>query len=145
MRNKNDRNEFKEQQDAEIMAAYRRIFSVYGGKVGAGAIYRMVSFAPASRFFVSARQAFRVVSVMAEGGDACSMLPTKRRMYSEILRRAALALDSEPSMTLREAVGIVVCQPAPEMYIGVRQVAAIIKKEKIRCYEERKRRLSHCF
>ena len=47
MRNKDDRNEFKEQQDAEIMDAYRRIFKIYGGKVDVHTLYKMVAFAPA--------------------------------------------------------------------------------------------------
>lgn len=75
MRNKDDRNEFKEQQDAEIMDAYRRIFNLYGGHVGVRTLYEMVSFAPASRFFVSARQAYRVISRMLCGAPMPKMRP----------------------------------------------------------------------
>lgn len=148
MRNKDDRNEFKEQQDAEIMAAYRRIFKLYGGHVGVRTLYEMVSFAPASRFFVSARQAYRVISRMLGGDPMPKMRPTNLRMYTEILSRveAELSQLSHPSQSsIRKAVAKVVRQPAPEMYVGVRQVSYIISKEKRKCYEERKRRLRHCF
>lgn len=155
MRNKYDRNEFKEQQDAEIMAAYRRIFKLYGGHVGVRTLYEMVSFAPASRFFVSARQAYRVISRMLGGDPMPNMRPTNLRMYNEILSRVKAELSQTPPLgevgrglsqsSIRKAVAKVVRQPAPEMYVGVRQVSYIISKEKRKCYEERKRRLRHCF
>ncbi len=151
MRNKDDRNEFKEQQDAEIMAAYRHIFKLYGGHVGVKTLYEMVSFAPASRFFVSARQAYRVISRMLCGEPMPRMRPTNLRMYTEILSRVKAELsqssqNSHPSQSsIRKAVAKVIRQPAPEMYVGIRQVSYIISKEKRKCYEERKRRLRHCF
>lgn len=155
MRNKDDRNEFKEQQDAEIMDAYRRIFKLYGGRVGVRKLYEMVSFAPASRFFVSARQAYRVISRMLYGDHMPKMRPTNLRMYNEILSRVKAELSQTPPLgeagrglsqsSIRKAVAKVVRQPAPEMYVGIRQVSYIISKEKRKCYEERKRRLRHCF
>ena len=155
MRNKDDRNEFKEQQDAEIMDAYRRIFKLYGGRVGVRTLYEMVSFAPASRFFVSARQAYRVISRMLYGDHMPKMRPTNLRMYNEILSRVKAELSQTPPLgeagrglsqsSIRKAVAKVVRQPAPEMYVGIRQVSYIISKEKRKCYEERKRRLRHCF
>lgn len=151
MRNKDDRNEFKEQQDAEIMAAYRHLFKLYGGRVGVRTLYEMVSFAPASRFFVSARQAYLVISRMLGGEPMPKMRPTNLRMYTEILSRVKAELSqssqlSRPSQSsIRKAVAKVVRQPAPEMYVGIRQVSYIISKEKRKCYEERKRRLRHCF
>ena len=151
MRNKDDRNEFKEQQDAEIMDAYRRIFNLYGGHVGVRTLYEMVSFAPASRFFVSARQAYRVISRMLCGAPMPKMRPTNLRMYNEILARVKAELSQSPhnsqfsQSSIRKAVAKVVRQPAPEMYVGIRQVSYIISKEKRKCYEERKRRLRHCF
>lgn len=151
MRNKDDRNEFKEQQDAEIMDAYRRIFRLYGGHVGVRTLYEMVSFAPASRFFVSARQACRVISRMLCGAPMPKMRPTNLRMYNEILARVKAELSQSPhnsrfsQSSIRKAVAKVVRQPAPEMYVGIRQVSYIISKEKRKCYEERKRRLRHYF
>lgn len=151
MRNKDDRNEFKEQQDAEIMAAYRRLFKLYGGRVGVRTLYEMVSFAPASRFFVSARQAYRVISRMLGGEPMPKMRHGKQRMYAEILARVRREMSQSPPHVgrsggaVRKAVAKVVRQPAPEMYVGIRQVSYIISKEKRKCYEERKRRLRHCF
>ena len=181
MRNKDDRNEFKEQQDAEIMDAYRRIFKIYGGKVDVHTLYKMVAFAPASRFFVSPRQAYRVIIRMMSGQPISNMRLSNQRMYREIYRRvqeelkiqadicASTAHVAHPSNSaylpnpankanqapslgegwggcqLKSLIAKIVCQPAPEMYVGVRQVSFIISKEKRKCYEERKRRLRHCF
>lgn len=147
MRNKDDKNEFKEQQDAEIMDAYRRLFREYGGKVDVKALYSMVSAAPASRFFVSARQAYRVVLRLCNGEQITDMRLSNQRMYSEIYRRVCDMIDVSncTASELRKAVASIVRQPAPEMYVGVRQVSYIISQEKRKCYEERKRRLRHCF
>ena len=154
MRNKNDKNEFKEQQDAEIMDAYRRIFKIYGGKVDVQTLYKMVAFAPASRFFVSARQAYRVIAHLMQGGVITNMRPTNQRMYLEIYRRVQEASSQSSQISqisqisqssLKSLVANIVRQPAPEMYVGVRQISFIISKEKRKCYEERKRRLRHCF
>ena len=151
MRNKDDRNEFKEQQDAEIMDAYRRIFKIYGGKVDVHTLYKMVAFAPASRFFVSPRQAYRVIIRMMSGQPITNMRLSNQRMYREIHRRvqeelSQLSHNSQPSQSsLKSVIEKIVCQPAPEMYVGIRQISFIISKEKRKCYEERKRRLRHCF
>lgn len=154
LRNKGDKNEFKEQQDAEIMAAYRRIFKTYGGTTDVKTIYQMVSKAPASRFFVSERQACRVITAMANGQQP-RMPEGKRRMYAEIYRRVQKELELQKQTTtlnssflilhLKNSVAKVIRQPAPEMYVGVRQISFIISTEKRKCYEERKRRLRHCF
>ncbi len=151
MRNKGDNNDFTEQRNAEVMDAYRRIFKIYGGIVDVKTLYAMVSFAPASRFFVSARQAYRVISRMFNGGSISNMRPANQRMYKEIYLRVREELSDgkgrmkhSPS-AIRRAVTKIVRQPAPEMYIGTRQISFIISKEKIKCYEERKRKLRHCF
>ena len=148
MRNKDDRNEFKEQQDAEIMDAYRRIFKIYGGKVDVHTLYKMVAFAPATRFFVSPRQAYRVIIRMMAGQPISNMRTSNQRMYREIHRRlqeelAQSTQNSQPS--LKSLIAQIVCQPAPEMYVGVRQISFIISKENRKCYESRKRKLRHCF
>lgn len=145
MRNKNDRNEFKEQQDAEIMDAYRRIFKIYGGIVDVRTLYKMVSFAPASRFFVTSRQAYRVIRKMLAGESISNMRPTNQRMYNEIMQRLKEEKTNTPEKSIKSLIEKIVREPAPEMYIGVRQISYIIGKEKRKCYEERKRRLRHCF
>lgn len=147
MRRKNDINEFKQQQDAEIMQAYQRLFREYGGRVDVHTLYEMVSKAPASRFFVSELQAYRVIHKMKNGENICNMRDTNQRMYNEIFRRVSEEIDIHKSSNtqLKHAVSRIVRQPAPEMYIGVRQVSFIISEEKRKCYEERKRRLRHCF
>ena len=149
MRNKGDRNEYKEQRDMEIMDAYRHILAMYGGKVDVATIYRMVASAPASRVFVSARQAYRVFMRVQSGGGFDGMRRVNQRMYNEIFRRVKEELAKRhanggmncPHDVMR-AMAKVVQQPAPEMYIGIRQVAHIIKNGGRKCYEERKQRWS---
>ena len=149
MRNKGDRNEYKEQRDMEIMDAYRHILAMYGGKVDVATIYRMVASAPASRFFVTARQAYRVFMRVQSGGGFDGMRRVNQRMYNEIFRRVKEELAKRhanggmncPHDVMR-AMAKVVQQPAPEMYIGIRQVAHIIKNGGRKCYEERKQRWS---
>ena len=110
-------------------------------------LYEMVSKAPASRFFVSELQAYRIISKMKDGENICNMRDTNQRMYNEIFRRVSEEIDIHKSSNtqIKHAVSRIVRQPAPEMYIGVRQVSFIISEEKRKCYEERKRRLRHCF
>lgn len=127
------------------MAAYKRLFAMYGGLVSVARLYELVAFAPASRFFVSDLQAVRVVKRMANGVASANMRGCRLRMYTEIRRRAEAVRKTDPSLTLAEAVAIVLRQPAPEMYISPRQVAVIIDKEKRKCFETRKKRLRHSF
>lgn len=143
MRRKGDTNEWKERQDAEVVAAYRRVFSTYGGLVSVRRLYELTAFAPATRFFVSSKRAWNVARKMRDGQPAGRMRKARARMYEDIYRLAVQQRASHPGLTLREAVAAVVRQPAPEMYVSARQVAAIIDKERRRCFERRKRTLSH--
>jgi len=143
LRHKGSSNEYKRQQDAEIMAAYRRIFTLYGGLASVQRLYELTAFAPASRFFVSELQAVRVVTRMAQGKPVHAMRGARLRMYTEILRRATAMRDGDPRLGLAAAVAAVVRQPAPEMYVSPRQVAAIIKEERRKTFDERRSRLRH--
>ena len=146
MRNKGDRNEYKEERDREVMDTYRHVLGIYGGKVDVRTIYHMVASAPASRFFVSARQAYRVYMRVRHGGNLDRMRRVNQRMYGEIFRRVEkeLARDSKEPRSLMRAIVKVVEQPAPEMYLGVRQIAFIIKNGGRKCYEEKRRRFLRC-
>lgn len=133
MRKKGDYNEFKTSRDNEVRRAFRQVMTLYGGKVNVHTLYLLTSAAPASRFFVSARQAFRVISHINAGGSIASMRDTNRRMYSEIYRRVSLLMTNAPALSLRDAVENVVRQPAPEMYMGTRQISYVCRKEVRQC------------
>jgi len=141
MKHKGNVNEYKQEQDAEVMSAYRRIFGIYGGMIGVSRLYELVAFAPASRFFVSELQASRVIKRFVRGEVVGNMRGARLRMYSEILSRVNGLRSENPDMSLPHAVAMVVCQPAPEMYISPRQISAIIDKERQKCYEMRKQRM----
>lgn len=143
MRHKGSTNEWKERQDEEILAAYKSVFLSYGGMVSVARLYELTAFAPASRFFVSDSRAASVVARLLGGRPVGRQRVARLRMYSEIARRARLLMDGDPRLTLAEAVRRAIAQPAPEMYISPRQVAAIIEREKKRYFEKRWLRLRH--
>lgn len=140
VRHKGNENEYKKQQDGEVMDAYRRIFNMYGGEVSVCGLYELTAFSPSSRFFVDTTQALRVVRVMRSGKPLRLMRECRMRMYYEIYRRTKDVLIENNGMLLSDAVAKVVEAPAPEMYLSPRQVSAIINKEKKRCFETRKQR-----
>lgn len=140
MKHKGNVNEYKQQQDSEVMAAYRRIFGIYGGIIGVRRLYELVAFAPSSRFFVSELQASRVIKRLVKGEVVSNMRGARLRMYTEIHDRVRALRSEHPDLTISNAVARVVCQPAPEMYISPRQISAIIDKERQKCYEIRKQR-----
>lgn len=145
MRHKGSGNEFKEQQDREIVEAYHLIFYAYGGKVSARKLYEKVAASPSSRFFVTERQALRIVSKILNGQPLPPMRRLRRCMYEEIACRVTVLLRHHPSLKLTAAVRTVVTSPAPEMYLSVRQIIDIIKKQKRDALERRKCSLHHTF
>jgi len=143
MRRKGDTNEWKERQDAEIVSAYRRIISTYGGLVSVRRLYELTALASASRFFVSPSRAWRMAARMRDGLPAGRMRKARARMYMDIYRLATQMQAQHEGLTLRDAVESAVRHPAPEMYVSARQVAAIISKERKACLERRKSALKH--
>lgn len=141
MKHKGNRNEFKEQQDIEIMRAFRRIFTIYGGIITVADIYKLTVFAPASRFFVSDIQAMRAIKMLMQGKTQ-NMRGKRLEMYSEICRRLDEAKKEQPKKTFSHLVTDILQQEAPEMYISPRQAAAIIDKERKKCYKIRKQKYS---
>jgi len=141
MRHKGDENEFKRQQDREVMDAYRRIFSMYGGKVSVRGLYELVAFSPTSHFFVSEGRALAVIGMMRNGKQLPQMREGRMKMYFEIYQRTRDVMMDNPRMSLADAVTKVVNMPAPEMYLSARQVSAIITKEKKLCFEKKRQRL----
>jgi len=149
MRHKGNKNEYKEQQDREVWLAYRRIFSLYGGKIGVKQLYNLVAFAPSFRFFVSDLQAARVIKNMLNSTrknpnstfnthkfsfdiphSTLQMRPARYEMYSEIYQRVQLLHSQQPQLSLTQTVEAVLQQPAPKMYLSPRQISAIIKQQR---------------
>lgn len=141
MKHKGNKNEFKQQQDEEVMSAYRRVFDIYGGRVGVRQLYELVAFAPSSRFFVSDLQALRVVKDII-GGKKSRMRSGRSRMYGEIHQRVLCLRQQQPRLSLSAAVSSVLQQPAPEMYISPRQIADIVDKQRKLCYKRKIQRYS---
>ncbi|MCF0202154.1 MAG: hypothetical protein HUK08_02200 [Bacteroidaceae bacterium] len=123
-------NEFRQQHEREIVAAYRTIFNRYGGDIPARTIYELVAKSPSSRFFISAKRAADIVQLMLAGRLASLPRSTNQRMYFEIYHRVKTLMREKPTLTVFQAVREVVCRPAPEMYKSPRQIMEILARYK---------------
>lgn len=66
-------------------------------------------------------------------------------MFQEIFRRVKTLRKLHPNWTIKKCCEIVVEQPAPKFYLTAESIGVMICKEKKRRFEERKKRLRHCF
>ena len=143
MRHLGSTNELKAQQDAEIVIAFRKIFSIYGGIVGVERIYEMVASAPAPRFFVSPERAAIVIADLRRGKRP-NMQHAKARMYADLDRIVSDIQSQFPCMDMLNICRKAVLRPAPEFYKSTRQIKHIISERQHQCYATRKQRLRFC-
>ncbi|MDD5855258.1 MAG: hypothetical protein PUC90_02830 [Prevotella sp.] len=147
MRLKGDLNAYKGDRDDEIWNTYCEVFSQYGGRCSIKSIYERVAESPASRFFVHERQAMRVILSMMSTTPALKMRTSNMRMYKEIYKRVCDLLGCELSVCskqeIKNAVRIVIKQPAPELYVSVRHIIRIVKLKKMLCAKTRLKNILH--
>lgn len=126
MRRKNARNECIDERDEDLMRAYREAVGAllscdgsHRGDVGVEDVFKAMVERPARRFWVSEHRAAVVVGAMRCKGYSAlrGMNRERREMYGEIYRRYIALMAEQPSLTLLQAVAIVVRQPAPRFYI----------------------------
>lgn len=134
--------EYKEQRDRALLRAY---YELRGNKYPSEHdFFEAVVNAPSERFWVSEERATAVVASMIRGKKLDNMLQNKASMFEEIHRRVLELRKSRPNEPLSYLVFDVVNQPAPKFYITPKSAKVIIckiKKEKKKCYEEKKRKL----
>lgn len=81
-------------------------------------LYKTIVNMPASRFFVSDKRADTVISAILRGENVLdNMLPLKKEMYQEILRRVQILQRNLPHLSVARLCAIVVAQPAPKFYL----------------------------
>ena len=73
------------------------------------------------------------------------MRPLKREMFQEIHKRVVELKTKNPNWSINKCCEIVVAQPAPKFYLSAGSIRIMICKERKKRYEERKKRLRHCF
>ena len=85
--------------------------------------------APAPRFWVSEVRAMRIISFLMKGNEEIleSMHRKKKEMYLEIFRRVKSIRESDPEISLGDAVFQVVNSTAPESYITPGWCAKILR------------------
>lgn len=81
---------------------------------------------PCSRFWVSERRAADVIGRMMRGVTVGPMLPKRREMFEEILRRVKARMAEDPGLCLTHAVADVIYEPAPEFYMTPESVRSVI-------------------
>lgn len=81
---------------------------------------------PAPRFWVSERRAADVIGRMMRGLPDEGMLPKRREMFEEILRRVRAKMEADPSMCMTAAVAETVNEPAPEFYMTPESARSVI-------------------
>lgn len=140
MRHKGSTNEFTHQRDRHIFATFRHIMATNNG-LSVMQVYQLVAASPAPRFFVSDKRAATVVSHIRRGLPLHRMSPHRRRMFLDIAQRVQQLLQQGRCPSVRKAVAMVVASPAPELYLPPSTVYEIIKRKKIECFQERKRKL----
>ena len=89
-------------------------------------MFGMAARRTSRRFWVSEERAAIVVGAMLRGETDEKMIPKRREMFEEILRRVKRRMDSEPGLCMTHAVAAVVHEAAPEFYLTDESARSII-------------------
>lgn len=123
--------EYKEERDADVMRAFRAVFSTT--KVcNLTELCERVANSPSARFWVSAERSAIVVSKMLKGDTLHYMRPLKRQMFEEILKRVKAIREKEKELSIYNCCIRVVAMPAPKFYItpsSIMQIIYVIRRK----------------
>lgn len=161
MRKRGSIYEYKKEMEQDLMRVYREKLSEYLGNGGLEDVFRAMTQAPASRFWVSEERTFTVISAMMKNsrnvrGRATQEIlfsgkhlegfsQSKKKMYMEIYGRVKEWRRQRPHDSLITAVSKVIMQPAPCFYMTQGTIRRTVYKIKRRWYEERRHKLKHIF
>lgn len=138
--------EYKDQRDRDLLRVY---YALRGNKYPSEHdFFEAVVNSPSERFWVSEERATAVIASMIRGKKLDNMLKNKASMFEEIYRRVLELRKTRPNEPLFYLVFDVVNQPAPKFYMTPKSAKVIIckiRKEKRKCYEEKKRSLRFMF
>lgn len=140
MRPKGTQLEFTQERTVDLMRAYRKYLSSCR-YINMSDVYENIVNMPASRFWVSEKRAFLVVSaILANKEDELSgMNPLKKEMFIEIANRIRQLQKTQSSAHLSELCSEVILQPAPKFYMSRASAKSIIQQYKKWKKEKQKR------
>lgn len=121
--------EFGKQRNEELLAAFRKAMGDPKLRT-LDDIFMAAASSPASRFWVSERRAGEVISHLMKGGSIERMLPKRREMYEEILRRTLAYMKKHPRASVTDAVFEAVNSPAPEFYLTYKSTRVILYRSR---------------
>lgn len=125
MKKRGSISEFTDDRNRELHHCFISVLRLHSG-LSLREMFGVVAACPASRFWVSEPRAHDVISLMLRGRSAGKMLPKRREMFEEILRRVRRRMADRPGLCLKHAVGEVILEPAPEFYMTAESVRTII-------------------
>ena len=148
MKYKDSRCYFIEERDADLLRAYKEIINVRDN-IRLSEIEEKLAQSPSRRFWVSEGRAYRVILDLLKGKSIDHMIPTRKAMFLEIFRRFQIYSEEHPSLTKMEIIWHICNEEAPGFYLTEYSIHVILcrvrKEEKLRCYEQRKKRLRFIF
>ena len=148
MKYKDSRCYFIEERDADLLRAYKEIINVRDN-IRLSEIEEKLAQSPSRRFWVSEGRAYRVILDLLKGKSIDHMIPTRKAMFLEIFRRFKIYSKEHPSLTKMEIIWHICNEEAPSFYLTEYSIHVILcrvrKEEKLRCYEQRKKRLRFIF
>lgn len=124
----------------EYVEAFYRMFKSMG-HMHINEIHKAAIDSPAPRFYVSYNAASRAYNSMLKG-LAVSKNPIKAQMYDIIFHKVSALLDKNKSLSLKEALNIVLESPAPSFFISYNSARMILtawNKQKRSIFNSKKR------
>ncbi len=127
--------EYERERADDLWRAYRQHIATVR-RVTPAAFDTVVNM-PASRFWVSERNAATVMGRMLSGDKLEKMRPTKREMFREIFRRFKIMREYYPGETILRLTTRVCRQSAPKFYLRPETARDIIQKNRLRWHREK--------
>lgn len=125
MKKRGSTSDFMAQRDHELLMNFRKELMESRG-IPLRELFGRAARRPASRFWVSELRAAEVISAMMRGVASEKMVPQKKRMYEELLRRVEAWRSDNPGRPLSDAIFEAVNSEAPEFYITDASARVII-------------------
>lgn len=139
MKHKGNYVDFTAQRNSELMRAFKKAYSEFPSN-DIHKVFEIAVSYPCSRFWVSEERAMLVISSLMKGQPILdTMLPTKREMFIEILKRYQVARKRQPNKPFFDIVFDIVNSPAPKFYMTPGSAMVTYYKIKQGHYNNQKR------
>ena len=125
MRKKGSNCDFTAERNENLKQMFKACF-LAGNYTNIGEIFGQMATMPAKRFYINEQRAYQLLCEKRRTGHwKPSILANKLRMMEEIEKRVDELMLANPSVSLVEAVDLVVNQPAPSLYLTPRSIRTI--------------------